>query len=312
MLRTAILIMLAVAAALIPAPAFAQDDGDLNDGVLIRIDGDVRVDEGETVSSVVVINGDANIDGTVRDTLFVINGDAFVGDTGRVEGDINMIRGDLALAGGSRVENVMLLNSDLSREDGSVVSGDITRQNNVRWGFLGSAFWIWLWLSMTVAVVLAGLIFAAVGGRQLTAAAGALTADAAMSILGAVVVWVGGPILAVIAFVTVVGIPFGLGILLVVLPALWFLGYIVAGTRLGLAITQRGREPGAAPEHPYLAALVGLLILQVVALIPVVGWLIVLLGGLYGAGGLALIAFRGARGTGATPARTPAAEPDPI
>jgi hypothetical protein len=298
-------------AALIPTQAFAQEDGRRDEGVLIRIDGDVRVEEGETVSNVVVINGDANIDGTVRDTLFVINGNAFVGDTGRVDGDINMIRSDLSLAGGSRVEDVMLLNSDLDREDGSVVSGEITRQNNIRWGFLGSAFWIYLWLSMTVAVVLAALIFAAVGGRQLTAAADALTSDAAMSILAAVIVWVGGPILAVIAFVTVVGIPFGLGILLVVLPALWFLGYIVAGTRLGLAITQRGRDAGDVPNHPYLAALVGLLILQVVALIPVVGWLIVLVAGLYGAGGLALIAFRGARGTGTTPARTASAEPGP-
>ena len=37
----------------------------------------------------------------------------------------------------------------------------------------------------------------------------------------------------VVAFLTVVGIPFGLALLFVALPLLWFLGYVVAGTRLG-------------------------------------------------------------------------------
>ena len=313
MLRTTLLIALAVFAALIPVRTFAQENGANDDkGVLVRIDGDVRVAANETLSNVFVVNGDVVVDGTIRDTLFVINGDAVVSDTGRVDGDINVVRGDLTLAGGSRVDNVMLLNSDITREPGSTVTGDIKHQDNIRWGFLGSAFWIWLWLSMTVAVILAGLIFAAVGGRQLERAADALTGDTAMSILAAVIIWVGGPMLAVLAFVTIVGIPFGLGILLVALPALWFLGYIVAGTRLGLAVT-RGTTPAAdgAERHPYLGTFVGLLALQIVALIPVIGWFIAIVAGLYGAGGLALIAFRGARGTGAAALRARSAQAGP-
>jgi hypothetical protein len=313
MLRKVLVVTLAFVAAFVPAHALAGDEvPDEDEGVLIRINGDVRVAEGETVSNVVVIRGDAIIDGTVRDNLFVINGDAIIGDTGRVDGDINMIRGDLELAGGSRVDNVMLLDSDLNREQGSVVTGDITRQSNVRWGFLGSAFWIYLWLSMTVAVILAGLIFAAVGGRQLERASDALTGDAAMSIAGAVFLWVGAPILAVLAFITVVGIPFGLGILLIAMPAMWFLGYIVAGTRIGLAVTRRTPIPEGAAGHPYLAAFLGLLILQIIALVPVIGWLIALVAGLYGAGALALIAFRGVRGPGGPrAAEAPTAQPGP-
>jgi len=210
------------------------------------------------------------------------------------------------------VQNVTLYDSDIDREQGATVEGDISRENGIQWGFIGTAFWIYVWLSMTVAVVLAGLIFAAVGGRQLTRASDALTSDTAMSILAAVVIWIGVPLVAVLAAVTLVGIPFAIGILLVALPALWFLGYIAAGVRVGLAITRKGVEdPDAADVHPYLAVLVGLLILQIVALIPVIGWLIVIVAGLYGAGGLALIAVRGFRGGGARPApseRAPAPE----
>ncbi len=300
MFKKAILISIVVLLALSPARAFAQEtNADDDKGIMIRIDGDVRVAEGEALSNVVVINGDLVVDGRVRDTIWVINGDAVIGDTGVVDGDINIISGDLQLAGGSRVKNVTLYDSDIDREQGATVDGDISRENGIQWGFIGTAFWIYVWLSMTVAVVLAGLIFAAIGGSQLTRAADALTADAAMSILAAVVIWIGVPLLAVLAVVTLVGIPFALGVLLMVLPALWFLGYIVAGTRIGLAITRRGvADPDATVVHPYLASLVGLLILQVVALIPVIGWLIAILAGLYGAGGLALIAVRGFRGGG--------------
>jgi hypothetical protein len=80
------------------------------------------------------------------------------------------------------------------------------------------------------------------------------------TILGVVFVWVALPIIAALAIVTLIGLPLGLGVLIFLLPALWFLGLIVAGTRLGLAIVKvSGRESG---EHPYLASFVGLLILQ--------------------------------------------------
>ena len=50
------------------------------------------------------------------------------------------------------------------------------------------------------------------------------------------------------AMLTLVGIPLGLGVLLLVLPALWFLGYIVAGARLGTLILHRD---DAAQRRPW-------------------------------------------------------------
>jgi len=59
MLKKAFLTCIVALLALIPASAFAQEPGtDDDDGLLLRINGDVRVAEGETESNVVVIRGD--------------------------------------------------------------------------------------------------------------------------------------------------------------------------------------------------------------------------------------------------------------
>src|SRR5215204_3598691 len=65
-----------------------------------------------------------------------------------------------------------------------------------------------------VSSALAGLLFAAVAGRQLTRAAALLTGRVGGTLLGALLVWVGIPILAVLAFITLVGIPLGFALLL--------------------------------------------------------------------------------------------------
>jgi hypothetical protein len=146
---------------------------------------------------------------------------------------------------------------------------------------------------MTVSVILAGLVFAAFGGRQLTVAARNMT-DAVGSVLGAVFVWIAVPFLAVLAIMTLVGLPFGIGLLVFLLPALWFLGYIVAGARLGGWLV--GLAGGETGGRPYLAVALGLLILQLIVLLPVVGGIVVALAGAWGAGALAITIFRGAGG----------------
>jgi len=93
------------------------------------------------------------------------------------------------------------------------------------------------------------------------------------------------PLLATLAIVTILGLPSGLAVLFVVLPILWLLGYLVFGFWVGasaLRLVKRNDQMA----RPILAAVVGILILQVIALIPVLGGLIVLLGGIWGSGAL--------------------------
>jgi hypothetical protein len=286
-----------IAVALLPAAAQAQDSD--HNGFVVRVNGPFSLAAGESVDSAFVIKGDALIGGTVHNTLLVINGNADI--AGRVEGNVTIIKGNVTLEGGSFVNRVTIINGSVTRETGSVVEHGINRRGL---GFF-PAFFFWLfWLGMTIAVVVAGLVFAAIAGRQLSAATQALTGQLAYSILGAVIVWLGIPFVAALVFVTIVGIPFALALVLLVLPLLWLLGYLVAGTRLGMALFQlAGRSPPSG--HPYVAATLGLIMFQIIVLVPVVGWAIGALAGIWGSGALSVIAFRGWRGTGrvqATPA----------
>ena len=57
---------------------------------------------------------------------------------------------------------------------------------SIQWWEL-AVFSVLVWLGMTIVLVVAGLLFAAIGGRQLSGAADLLTSDATFSILAAVV-----------------------------------------------------------------------------------------------------------------------------
>jgi hypothetical protein len=298
-----IALVIGLTLAVSPSAALAAPNDDSDGDFLMRVGGDVVIGPNESVGSLVVIDGNVTVDGTVRDTVFVVNGDLTV--NGTVEDHVTVISGSATLASTARVGDVTLIRSDYTRADGSVITGDVNKRDNftVAQGVL-AAFSFFFWIAMTVAIVVAGLVFAAVGGRQLTASAQTMTGDALKTTIGVVLVWIALPIIAALAIATLIGLPLGLGVLFFLMPALWFLGLIVSGTRLGMVIVKAsGRESGT---HPYLASFVGLVILQFLILIPVLGAVVVFLAGLWGAGALAVIAFRGAgfKGFSSPPAAT--------
>ena len=136
------------------------------------------------------------------------------------------------------------------------------------------------------------------GDRQLNEAARVMTGEPSNSFIGGVFLWIVLPIIAVLAMLTLIGLPLGLGLLLMVLPAMWFFGYIVAGARLGTLILHRD---DAAQRRPLAATALGLVLLQLSLIIPVVGGLIVMLAGAWGAGTLTYMAYRAAGGKGFSP-----------
>jgi hypothetical protein len=143
---------------------------------------------------------------------------------------------------------------------------------------------------MTLLLVVVALGWAAVGGRQLSAIAGLLGARPGLAAVAAVIFWIAFPVVAFVAFVTVIGIPIGIALLLVA-PLLWGLGYVTTGTRLGFFIADlRHTTPDLA--HPYLEAVLGVIIFQLIALIPIVGGIVVALAGLFGAGAIVVHAWR--------------------
>lgn len=277
--------------ALLPATSFAQVNEASDAGFVMRIDGDLTVREGESVDSAVVINGDVQVDGTVEDFLVVIDGDAEI--TGRVDGDVVAISSTIDLTADAVIDgDVNLIDSDLNQAPGSQVLGDINDEFDIQW-------WVFLivnfvfWIGMTIAVIVFGLLLVAVAPRQAASAAATMTTDPGWSALSAVIAFIGIPIAAVIALITVIGVPLGVGVLAFMLPAIWFLGYLVGGLMLGTLIYSQAAE--RVRGNRYLSVVTGLAIIQLFALIPFLGILVAVLMGFWGAGAVVLLAWRSFR-----------------
>ena len=290
---------LALAAA-IPAGAQARDSAGRSD-LLLRIGAPVHVAAGDSISNVWVINGDAMVDGVVRQELVIIGGTAIV--TGTVRGGVAVINGTLELASTARVgRDVYLHRSTLRRAPGAAVQGVVERSRGIAFGQgLAWAFW----LGMTLVVVAAGVVFAAIAGVQLTEAASLGLRTPARGVVATLAVWAGLPVVAALRFATVIGIPLGCAVLFFLLPTLGFAGYLVAGAMVGGAALGRGR---VVTDRPYDAVVIGLLILQGIGFIPIAGGLVVMLSAAYGAGLLALRSWeRRRRRSEAAPVRAAAA-----
>ncbi len=99
---------------------------------------------------------------------------------------------------------------------------------------------------------------------------------------------VGAPLLAILALVTLVGIPFGVALLLAAIPVL-AVAYATAAWIVGARVL-RGRS-----ASPWTALLAGWGILRVLALIPVVGGLVGLAATVGGLGALAVALWQARR-----------------
>jgi hypothetical protein len=305
------LAFLALLAALLwPVSVAAQDRATSNDDdVLVRVHGPISVAQGEVIDTVVGVKNDVTVDGTVRKTLLVIDGTATI--NGRVDKNVVVIRGTLNLGPTATVKDVTLVRSHLNRDPGAMITGNLKERSQwggASFGWGAFIFSLFFWLSMTIVILIAGILFAAFGGRQVVNAAGVLSSKLGASLLTALVLWIGLPILAVMALVTVIGIPLGIAIFVFLMPALWLLGYLAAGTRLGLAMV-RTPDPIAARGRLILAAVLGLLIFQLIGLIPVLGGVIVFFVGWAGSGALVYRAYRGLSDRGPATAVPPASAP---
>lgn len=283
-------IALALAARAVPSGAqvTAPDSGK---DFLLRIAAPVTIAASESASTVWVIGDSVTVTGTVRRQLIVMGGRARI--DGNVRGSVAVFNGTLDLGPTARVGgDVFLYRSTVTPAAGSTIVGHVESRQTL--GF-GRGFAMAFWVSMTIVVIAFALLYAAVGGTQLATTASSLLRRPGPMAVAAIVLWGVALLAAIFSFVTVIGTPLGLAIMLFLMPALAFAGYLVTGTLIGAAVLgDLRRLEGEA--HPYRAAALGALILQVVGFIPFLGFLVVLLASAFGAGALAFGAWDGWRG----------------
>jgi hypothetical protein len=267
--------MLLALLVLVPVAA-AADPEDRDEHFLLSSGGDVTLPAGQHADLLFVVDGTATIEGDAR-AVVVISGTAnFVGATAHgvlaiassvnldsgtvITGDIRSVNADIVRAAGSTVQGRLI--------DGFDVVGTAT--------ILASVLFI-AYLGFVVAMIAGGLLLAGIASRQVRAAGRLIVREPGMSILAAIAGLIGIVFAGTLAIVTIVGIPLGLGILVIVLPLLVVAGYIVAGIWIGEWIVGR-MTPGVSRERPYLAALVGLVVLGAVGWIPPVGGILAFVG----------------------------------
>jgi len=271
------------------APAWAQ--GGQASEAFVVLSGRADVPQGQQVGDLVVFHGSSSVDGTVNGSLTAF--DAPVTISGRVNGDVMVFNGRVELRSGANVTGDVVSQSAPVVASGATIGGTSKRlQTNTNWegfGWAGKLAW---WLAVSVSTLVVGLVLVWLVGRGAARILEAGRTRVGPSIGLGLLVFFGLPVLAVIALVTVVGIPLGLG-LLAALLLIYALGYSASGWILGRSILRR-------PSSWFLAFLAGWAILRVVALVPILGGLVWFAAVVFGLGALAVAIWRARSASPAT------------
>jgi hypothetical protein len=257
-MRRVLLIAMLLLCWLLPA-ASASASSDSNDRIVLV--GSVLVDRDETAGDVVVADGDVTIRGTVDGDVVTFSGRATLGRRGHITGDLVYGDDKPVQAPGSRV-------------DGDVKKFEIGDVSIV--GAIG------LWLLFTVSLLLLGLVLLLLAPKAAVAVARTAKSKPLVAGIVGLVAFFLIPVIAIAACVTVIGLPLGVVLLFSIVP-LYTIAYLSAALVIGRLILKKAIV---------LAFVAGLVILQLLVLIPIAGGIIGFLATFFGLGVLLVALIR--------------------
>jgi hypothetical protein len=254
-------------------------------GDVVVIDGPVRI-AGHATGDVVSVSGPVRVTGRVDGDVIAVSDRAFLGPTARVGGDLRYGDERPVLAPGAS------LGGKISNEDWADTANG--------WGWVSMLGW---WLAVSVSTLIVGALLVWLGPGALYAAELAVREHLGATVGWGVAIAIGVPLLAILALVTLVGIPFGVALLLSAIPVL-LVAYATTAWIVGRRVL-RNRSTSR-----WAALFAGWGLLRVLALIPVAGALVGLAATVVGLGALAVALWQ-ARRPGAPAARpeAPAGHP---
>ena len=308
MRRVMVFLAAAVLALGLAAPAVlaAQPTFQHTGTVLMAFNGDVTVPAGESADSVFVASGTATVRGTVE-SVIVLDGSVVL--EGASVHSVFATGGSVSIDAASTVTgDVRTLGATTTVDPAAHVGGTVAglEKDLVAAGAILAPAIILFMLGLALVTIVSGLALAALAARQVRSAETLMDTEPirtfVVGLAGLVVI----PVVAVLAMITIVGAPLGLAILLIVWPAAAVAGYLVAGIWIGEWLLGRvGTRERAT--RPYLAAVVGLIVLPIISIVPFVG----AIASLFGFGAVLLLAWRTFRQPSAPRAVTtpPATQP---
>jgi hypothetical protein len=281
------------------APAFAAATTEQDDVVVLS--GTAFVPEGQTVHNVVVFSGSALIEGTVEGNVVAF--DAPVTVSGTVNDGIIVFRGLLRIEPGASVSGDVFADRSIVAE-GATLESDVRDVGEFGWMFesgFGFIAGLAVWLAVTISVLLLGLIVIWLAPRVIDATVAAARTGTGPAIGWGFGLFVGLPVFGVVVTATLVGIPFGIGLLLA-LAMIYALGHTASAWILGRVLV-------AEPHRRVAAFLAGWAILAGGTLVPWVGGLVWFAATVFGLGAIAVAVWRSRRVAraelGARPVMTP-------
>lgn len=252
----------------------STSEGDAGD--VVSILGDTRT-SGRVSDSAVAVLGSAYVDGPVGADVVAVLGDVKLGPHADVGGDVTAVGGQVI------------------RDPAAVVRGDVQSVGGLSAGFGRLRPWIdhcllygrplalvpgvgWAWiLSLAFLALYVGLAFLFRDG--MTRCVSTVETEPGMTFVAALLTMLLAPILLVLLCITVIGIA-AIPFVVFALFCAGLFGKAVMLAWIGRRVTSRSETLG----HPAVAVLIGGLIVLVLYLIPVVGFLVYKLLGLFGLG----------------------------
>ena len=236
------------------------------DGARILIGKDYTLPEGSTASeSIIVVGGDATIDGTAENDVLMVGGRLRIGPTAVIQGDVATIGGRLDLDPSARIEGDVNT-ARIGWPDWSWRGwSDLPDIGGIWWEGAAFAFTI----GRFVLVLLLSILLVAVAPRRTGSIAARLSTGpvvSAMAGFAAEIFFAPALILLAVALIiTIVGIPLlaGLPFLIAAFGLLWIAGYATVAGVLGARL--RGRDWYVGGLRP-LDVVVGSLVLSSVSM----------------------------------------------
>lgn len=279
-------------------------------GEMIRVGSSGRVAEGESVRELVVVFGNAAMDGEVRGDMVVVWGDATV--NGRVGGDFVNVFGKTTLGPKAKLDGeCIVVGTELARDPAAVLSGQPIEVN-----LGGFMYWLksglllarpiapglwWSWVAVAIHFLLYLLIIL-IAPRPVDVCLKTLDTQLLPSfgagLVGFILI---APLLTIVAAT-------GIGVLLIPFLILAFLGAVFVGKAallqyLGGQLSRR-LNPDAA-QTSLLAFVVGFALVTVIYMVPVLGFVVWGTLPILGLGAAVLAAVQAMRRNGRSPGPVP-------
>lgn len=267
-----LVVLLALVALAFPAAAAAAP----NSEPLVVVYGDVKVDEGEGVDGIYIASGDLRLDGGADGDVVLFSGNATIG--GRINGDLVVFDGQVNLLPSAYVEGDVRYGDERPLVAGeAIVRGDVTEEGwPDSWDFVPFVGAFVLWLAISISMAILGVLLLLIAPRAADAIE-ARSRERVGPLIGiGFAVAIALPIAGGIAAITVVGLPLAFVVLLALLP-LWAVAYVASAWVLGRRLVKE-------PKGRFWAFLAGLGVLRLLALVPILGFVVGLAAAIFGLG----------------------------